>query len=132
MTFSGFTMPSRLVGMGAACLVGGVAAAIIAAPASWAAEDCSADTLASTVSSVTGSAHQYLDAHPGANQVVTAAYGQSPADAAANLRGYFTAHPGEYFELRGILSPIGDKQRQCNVKLLSPALSAAYDQFMAG
>jgi hemophore-related protein len=127
-----FTTPRRLLGIGMTALAGGLAAATIAAPAASAADDCSADTLSSTVSSVTGSAHQYLDAHPGANQVVTAAYGQSPADAATSLRGYFTAHPGEYVELRGILSPIGDKQRQCNVQLLSPALAGAYNQFMAG
>jgi heme-binding protein len=124
----------RLLGVGAATILGGLAAAAasISAPSALAANDCSADTLASTVSSVTGSAHQYLDGHPGANQAVTAAYGQSPADASANLRGYFTAHPGEYYQLRGILAPIGDKQRQCSVQLLSPQLSSAYDEFMAG
>jgi heme-binding protein len=122
--------PRRLLVMGAACL--GLAAATITAPSALAADDCSAEALSGTVSSVTGSAHQYLDAHPGADQVVTAAQNQSPSDAAANLRGYFTAHPGEYFELRGILTPIGDKQRQCNVQLLSPPLAAAYNQFMAG
>jgi hemophore-related protein len=122
--------PRHLLAMGAACL--GLAAATIVAPSASAADDCSAEALSGTVSSVTGSAHQYLDAHPGANQAVTAAQNQSPSDAAANLRGYFTAHPGEYFELRGILSPIGDKQRQCNVQLLSPPLSSAYNQFMAG
>lgn len=114
-----------------ASMAGALATALVVAPAASASEPCSADTLADTVSSVTGSAHQYLDTHPGANQVVTAAYGQ-PQSAAANLRGYFTANPKEYYELKGILAPIGDKQRQCNVQLLSPALSSAYDQFMAG
>jgi heme-binding protein len=132
MNATDFATPRRHLGIGLTVLAGGLAAATIAAPTSSAADDCSAETLSSTVSSVTGSAHQYLDAHPGANQVVTAAYGQSPADAAASLRGYFTAHPGEYVELRGILAPIGDKQQQCNVQLLSPALSSAYSQFMAG
>jgi hemophore-related protein len=131
MTFSTFNA-GRVFAAATSCLMGGLAVATIAAPTSSAADDCSAQTLASTVSSVTGSAHQYLDTHPGANQVVTAAYGQSPADAAANLRGYFTAHPGEYIALRGILAPIGQKQSQCNVQLLSPQLASAYDQFMAG
>ena len=132
MTFSSFNAPRRVFATAATCLMGGLAVATIAAPTSSAADDCSAQALASTVSSVTGSAQQYLDTHPGADQVVTAAYSQSPSDAAASLRGYFTANPGEYVALRGILSPIGQKQSQCNVQLLSPQLSSAYDQFMAG
>lgn len=47
-------------------------------------------------------------------------------------RGYFTANPPEYYELRGIVAPIGDVQRQCNVSVLSPVLQVAYSQFMAG
>jgi heme-binding protein len=34
--------------------------------------------------------------------------------------------------LRGILSPIGDLQQQCNVRVLSPELASAYTEFMAG
>jgi hemophore-related protein len=41
----------------------------------------------------------YLDAHPGANQAVTAAMGRPRDQAAVNLRGYFTAHPQEYYDL---------------------------------
>jgi hemophore-related protein len=33
-----------------------------------------------------------------------AAYGQPPPQAASNLRTYFTAHPQEYYDLRGILA----------------------------
>ena len=42
------------------------------------------------------------------------------------------ANPGEYYELRGILAPIGDVQRSCNVTVLPPVLASAYDRFMAG
>jgi hemophore-related protein len=73
-----------------------------------------------------------LDTHPGANQMVTAAYHQPRSDAAANIRGYLTANPQEYYELRAILAPTGDTQRQCNVRVLPPDLASAYDQFMAG
>ena len=38
------------------------------------------------------------------------------------MRGYFTANPGQYYDLRGILAPIGDVQRQCNVSVLPPDL----------
>lgn len=107
-------------------------AATVAAPAASAAPDCSASGVANTVSSTTGAARDYLNTHPGANQVVTAAYRQPRPDAEANLRGYFTAHPQEYYDLRGILAPLGDTQRQCNVTVLPPEFASAYDEFMAG
>lgn len=113
-------------------LLAAVATAIVSAPTASAAPDCSADGIAATVSSVTGSANTYLSGHPGANQALSAAYTQPRPDAAGNIRAYFTAHPQEYFELRGILAPIGDSQRACNVPVLSPELASAYSEFMAG
>jgi len=115
-----------------AVLISGFAAAVIVAPTAGAAPDCSPGALSNTVGSTTGSARQYLQNHPDANDVVTAAESQPRPVAAANLRGYFTAHPQEYYELRGILAPIGDAQRQCNSTLLPPDLASAYDEFMAG
>ena len=133
MEITSETARPRRVGLGVGCLLGGAAAALIVVPTASAAPDqCSAQGLAGTVSSVTGAARQYLGTHPGANQVLTAAYGQPQAEAAANVRGYFTANPQEYYELRGILAPIGDAQRQCNTTVLPPDLALAYDQFMAG
>ena len=123
---------TRRAGVGVACLLGGVAAALIAGPTAAATEQCSAAALSGTVSSVTGQAQQYLGAHPGANHVVTAAYGQPRDQAASDIRGYFTANPQEYYDLRGILAPIGDVQRQCNVTVLPPELASAYNEFMAG
>ena len=133
MKFSSTIACGGVAGICAGALLGGLAAATIAAPnASAAPEQCGADSLANTVSTTTGSARTYLDGHPGANQAVTAALGQPPQQAAANLRGYFTAHPQEYYDLRGILAPIGDAQRQCNVTVLPPSLASAYSEFMAG
>ncbi len=114
------------------CLLAGLAANTLAAPAVWAAPDCSAAGVSGTVSAVTGSATQYLNAHPGANAVVTAARNEPRPQAATDVRNYFTAHPQEYVELRGILAPIGDTQRQCNTTVLSPDLESAYNEFMAG
>lgn len=113
-------------------LIAGMAASVVAAPLAAAAPDCSAAGVSGTVSSVTGSATQYLGSHPGANAVVTAARNQPRGQAATDLRNYFTAHPQEYVELRGILAPIGDTQRQCNTTVLSPDLESAYNEFMAG
>lgn len=137
MKLSAITMlKSRrsLVGVSTACLLGGFAAATVAAPAAIATpgDQCSASGLSGTVSSVTGAARQYLDTHPGANQAVTAAMSQPLPEAEANLRGYFTANSQEYFELRGILAPLGDVQRTCNVTVLPGELSSAYAMFMAG
>ncbi len=102
-------------------------------PATAAAEtDCSPDSVANTVSSATGAASNYLTAHPEANQVVVASYSQPRPVASANLRAYFTAHPQQYQDLRGILAPIGDTQQRCNVTVLSPELATAYAEFMAG
>ena len=130
MKFSGITARRSAAGV-CAGLLGGLAAATIAAP-NAAATDCSADSVAGTVSSVTGSARAYLAGHPGANQAVTAAMGQPRPAAEASLRGYFTANPHEYYDLRGILAPIGDVQSQCNVSVLPPDLASAYSTFMAG
>jgi hemophore-related protein len=132
MKFS--NIQARVVGACAAgSLLGGLAVATIAAPSAMATPDgCSASELSGTVSSATGSARAYLDSHPGANAAVTTAFNQPREQASATLRGYFTANPGEYNDLRGILSPIGDKQSQCNVAVLPPDLASAYGEFMAG
>ncbi len=136
MKFSGITARRKMAGAVVGSLLGGVAAATIAAPSAVAAPQggCSVGEVADTVSATWSSARQYLNTHPGANQVVMGALnGDQPrAQAESDVRGYFTANPGEYYDLKGILAPIGDKQRQCNVTVLPPQLASAYDLFMAG
>jgi heme-binding protein len=134
MKFSGTNVRRGIVGACAAgSLLGGLAVATIAAPSAAAApEQCSASAVSGTVSSATGEARAYLASHPAANQAVTTAFSQPRPQAAATLRGYFTANPQEYYDLRGILAPIGDVQRQCNVTVLPPDLASAYNEFMAG
>ena len=122
----------RVAGISAGCLLGGLAIGLVAAPTAAAAPDCSPAGVNATVSSAEDAAQQYLTGHPGAAQVVGAAYGQPRPEAASSLRGYFTAHPQEYTDLRGILAPIGDTERQCNVTALPPNLESAYQEFMAG
>ncbi|BDB45465.1 MULTISPECIES: heme-binding protein [Mycobacterium] len=132
MKISSIVARRRIAGISAGCLLGGIAVGIAGAPSAAAAPDCSPEGVNATVSSVQGAAQQYLAGHPGANQVVMAAYGQPRGDAAANIRAYFTAHPNEYHDLRGILAPIGDTEQQCNVSALPPHLESAYHEFMAG
>ncbi|MFY9917441.1 MAG: heme-binding protein [Mycobacterium sp.] len=133
MNLSAITARRKVTGAVIASLLGGVAAATIAAPAAVAEpQGCSAADVAGTASSTLGAARGYLNDHPAANQVVTAAFNQPRGQAATDLRNYFTANPGEYYDLKGILSPIGDKQRQCNVTVLPADLQSAYDEFIAG
>jgi hemophore-related protein len=113
-------------------MLAGLAATTVAAPTASAAPDCSPGAVSSTVNSAEGSARQYLNGHPDANAAVTSAISEPRPQAAADLRSYFTAHPREYLDLRGILAPIGETQRQCNTTVLSPELESAYNEFMAG
>lgn len=127
------TRTRRRIGSGAVgCLLGALATAVVTAPTASAAPDCSPAGLSNTVTSVRGSAEQYLAGHPGANAVVTAATSQPRPEAATDVRNYFTANPQEYYELRGILAPIGEAQSQCNTTVLPPDLAPVYDEFMAG
>jgi len=128
MNFSDITARRRFAG----CLLGGIAAATIAAPNAAAAPDCSAGGVSNTVNTTLGAARAYLNTHPGANQAVGAAFTQPRDQAAGTLRGYFTANAQEYYDLKGILAPIGDTQRQCNVSVLPADLASAYNEFMAG
>ncbi len=125
-----------LAGISAGCLfgglIGGTAVGILSVPTAAAAPDCSPGGVQATVSSATGAARQYLNAHPDANQVVTAAFNQPRPQASASIRDYFSAHPQEYSDLRGILAPIGDTERRCNVTALPPHLESAYQEFMTG
>jgi len=133
MNSSGITARRKVTGAIVGSLLGGVAAATVAVPTAAAApQGCGAAEVAGTASSTLSAARGYLDDHPSANQVVTAAFNQPRGQAETDLRNYFTANPGEYYDLKGILAPIGDKQRQCNVAVLPANLQSAYDTFMAG
>jgi heme-binding protein len=132
MKISSIVARRRVAGISAGCLLVGMAMGTVGAPSASAAPDCSPEGVNATVSSVRGSADQYLSAHPGANQVVTAAINQPRPQAESNVRSYFTAHPNEYYDLRGILAPIGDTERQCNTTALPPDLESAYHEFMTG
>lgn len=59
----------------------------------------------------------YLVAHPGANTVLTTAATQSPEDAKAAVRAYFTSNPGEFLDLRRIAAPLKDLRNQCGIAI---------------
>ncbi|MCH9733416.1 MAG: heme-binding protein [Actinomycetia bacterium] len=122
----------RLAGLAAGCLLGGFAIGAVAAPSAAADTDCSPDAVANTVATTMSSARSYLAAHPDADEVLTPALNNPGPQSASTVREYFTAHPVQYLQLRGILAPIGETQQQCNVAVLPPDKASAYAQFMAG
>ena len=109
-------------------VIPGCVLCVMLAPTAVAAPDpCSASGVAATASGVLNSASGYLDGHPDANDVLTAAVNQSPADAKSAVRGYFLGHPGEALELRGIAQPLLDLRGRCNTTVSPDQLAALFD-----
>jgi hemophore-related protein len=80
---------------------------------------------------VLNSAGGYLNAHPGANDVLTRAATQ-PADVAENnVRGYFEAHPNEYLDLRNIAQPLINQRNQCGFNVSGSSLNMLFDELAA-
>lgn len=107
--------------LAAAALAGGTPQAAATPP------NCTASHLANTASGVLNQAGGFLEAHPEANDVITAAANQPPEEARSAVRGYFTAHPGEFLELQGIARPLTDMRNQCGVNLTPSQLALLID-----
>ena len=115
-------------GAAGGCALAAVAAVIATAPTAGAAPDpCSASGLAATSSGVLNAASGYLDGHPDANNVLTAAVSQPPADAKSSVRGYFLGHPGEALDLKNIAQPLLNLRGQCNTAVSPDQLAALFD-----
>jgi hemophore-related protein len=125
MKMSASTVRRGLFGAFATCALGGVVAATIAIPTASAQPGCSASDFSRTASGVLADAGGWLDAHPGANDVLSAA-GMQGAGAEQSVRDYFVAHPMEYQELRGIAAPLVDMQRGCNAAIQPMQIAALY------
>jgi hemophore-related protein len=106
---------------------GALIAGTVAMPAA-AAAPCTASGLSTTASGVLSAAGAYLDAHPGANDVLTAAASQSADEARSSVRGYFTAHPGEFLDLKGIARPLTDLKNQCGISVSPGQLALLFDE----
>jgi hemophore-related protein len=106
---------------------GCVLCVIIAPTASAAPDPCSASGVAATASGVLNSASGYLDAHPDANNVLTTAVNQPPADARSSIRGYFIGHPGQALDLKNIAQPLLNLKGQCNTSVSADQLAALFD-----
>jgi hemophore-related protein len=97
-----------------------------AAPAP--ADDCSASTLAQTVSSVTASLSEYFAAHPDANQALIDITRQPAFVAIGQMDGYFSDHPDQANDIRAIQAPLAAYKDHCGLQV-SPtdALTALAD-----
>jgi heme-binding protein len=101
---------------------------LMVAPTAGAVPDpCSASGVAATASGVLNSASGYLDAHPDANNLLTTAVNQPPAEAKSTIRGYFIGHPGQALELKGIAQPLLNLKSQCNTSVSPDQLAALFD-----
>lgn len=112
---------AAVIGLAGALAVAGPAGTAAAAP------PCTAGALSSTASGVLAKASGFFDAHPEANDVITAAAKQSPQEARDSVRGYFTAHPGELLELQDIARPLTDMRNECGVELSPGHLATLID-----
>jgi hemophore-related protein len=131
MKMSASAVRRGLFGAFTTCVFGGVAVATIAIPTASAQPGCSASDFSRTASGVLADAGGWLDAHPGANDVLSSA-GMQGAGAEQSVRDYFVAHPMEYQELRGIASPLTDLQRSCGPAIQPMQIAALYTALSQG
>lgn len=122
MTMSATAVRRGLFGAFTTCAV---AAVTVAMPTAGAQPDCTASGFSHTASGVLAAAGAWLDTHPDANNVLTAA-GMQGAGAEQSVRDYFTGRPQEYAELRGIAAPLVDLQRGCNTAIQPMQIAALY------
>lgn len=120
------TLRRGAIGIVGACAAGAVVAGAGILPAAGAVP-CKASGFAETASGVLNSAGAYLDAHPPADDVLTAAASQPPEEARSSVRGYFLAHPGEFLDLQRIVQPLKDVKAQCGVDLSPSQLASLFE-----
>lgn len=120
-------MKPIVLAAGGLAVVAVSALSAVTAPIAAAAPPCSASNLATVASGVLSQAGGYLDAHPGANDVLTAAANQSTVDAQNSVRGYFVTHPGEFLDLQNIARPLIDLRHQCGMAVSPGQLAALID-----
>jgi heme-binding protein len=126
MRASAIGLRRKVFGVVPGCVI--AAAVFATAPTAGAAPDpCSASGVAATASGVLNAVSGYLDGHSDANDVLTAAVTQPPADARSSVRGYFIGHPGEALDLKNIAQPLIDLRGQCHAVATPDQLAALFD-----
>ena len=115
-----------IIGAASAALIG---SAVAATPVANAGEPCSASTAANISSGVLAGIGGYLDGHPDADRVITAAGNQSAGQAKNSLTAYFATHPQQMLDLKGIADPLINFKRQCNITMSAGQLANLIQSF---
>jgi hemophore-related protein len=112
------TTTSRLaIGAAAVGILGAVATSTTGttAPADAAPAPCTAAGLSTTASGVLSQAGGFLNDHPEANDVLTAAATMPADQAKSSVQGYFIGHLDQLSTLQGIAAPLTDLKNQCGI-----------------
>jgi heme-binding protein len=125
MTFSSKFVRRGATGAVVACAIAGFVGGFAVPTAN--AAPCTASGLAAAAGPVFSEVGTYLDAHPGANDVLTAAASQSPDDARSSVTGYFTGHVGEFLALQSMTKPLSDLRAQCGVSISPNQFLSLYE-----
>jgi hemophore-related protein len=132
MTTSATTVRRGLFGMFAGGLLAFGSAAILApvasaqpAPAPVPGPDCSAASVAGTVSTATASEGAYLTANPQTNQALTQISEEPQPQAQEAYRTYFAQNPQVEDQLKAIHQPVSALQDRCGVKLTPTPVAQA-------
>ena len=124
MAFS--TARSMTIGAVTATLLG---AAVAGIPVASAGGPCSASSAANIASGVLSAMGGYLDGHPDADAVITAAANQPAPVAKNSLTGYFVTHPQQLLDLKGIADPLIKLKQQCNISMSAGQLATLIQSF---
>jgi hemophore-related protein len=132
MNTSATTVRRGLFGMFAGGMLAFGSAAIVApvanaqpAPAPAPSPDCSAASVAGTVSTAAASEGAYLTANPQANEALSTISAQPNDDAMPAYQAFFQQNPQVEQELRSIFAPVSALQTQCNLQLTPTPVAQA-------
>ncbi|WP_236728487.1 hemophore-related protein [Mycolicibacterium obuense] len=124
------TVRRGLFGMFAGGLLAFGSAAIIAPvanaqPAPGPAQDCTASTVASTVSTAAASEGAFLTANPQANEALTKISAEPQPQANQAYMAYFAENPQVQDQLKNIHEPVSALADRCGVKLAPTPVAQA-------
>jgi hemophore-related protein len=77
--------------------------------------DCTAATLAHTISGVAAGIGDYLDAHPDVNTAFTNLKGEPRPQMRADAQRYLDANPSVRADLQGLRAPVNDLAQRCGL-----------------
>ena len=132
MTASATTVRRGLYGMFAGGLLAFGSAAIIApvasaqpAPAPAPSFDCTASTVAGTVSTAAASEGAYLTANPQTNEALTSISSRPEAEAQSAYAAFFAQNPQVEDQLKAIHAPVSALKSECGVTVSPTPVSQA-------